>query len=72
MTTPTLAAEAAALPPEGAQFAPWDGPAAQTKNPHDIRRTGLALATAGFPDSQPDLALAEFFTRPQAEAQIGA
>jgi hypothetical protein len=25
---PTLAAVAAALPPEGAQFAPWDGPAA--------------------------------------------
>ena len=31
MTTPTLAAletEAASLPPEGEQFAPWDGPAA--------------------------------------------
>ncbi len=32
MTTPTLAAafanEAAALPPEGEQFAAWDGPAA--------------------------------------------
>src|SRR6185436_15579169 len=26
--TPTLAAVAAALPPEGAEFAPWDGPAA--------------------------------------------
>jgi hypothetical protein len=26
-TTPTLAAVAAALPPEGAQFAAWDGPA---------------------------------------------
>jgi hypothetical protein len=25
---PTLAALAAALPPEGAQFAPWGGPAA--------------------------------------------
>src|SRR5207244_7845592 len=25
--TPTLAALAAALPPEGEQFAPWDGPA---------------------------------------------
>jgi hypothetical protein len=34
MRTPTLAAEvanaAAALPPEGEQFAPWDGPAART------------------------------------------
>ncbi len=28
MRTPTLAADAAALPPEGEQFAPWDGPAA--------------------------------------------
>jgi len=28
MWTPTLAAAAAALPPEGAQFAPWGGPAA--------------------------------------------
>ena len=25
---PTLAADAAALPPEGEQFAPWGGPAA--------------------------------------------
>ncbi len=34
MWTPTLAASladsAAALPPEGEQFAPWDGPAALT------------------------------------------
>ncbi len=27
--TPTLAVVAAALPPEGEQFAPWDGPAAR-------------------------------------------
>jgi len=26
--TPTLAGVAAALPPEGEQLAPWDGPAA--------------------------------------------
>jgi hypothetical protein len=35
------------------------------------RRTGLAGA-AGISWEQPNLALAEFFTRPQAEAQIGA
>jgi hypothetical protein len=29
MTTPTLAAFAAALPPEGAKRAPWGGPAAR-------------------------------------------
>jgi hypothetical protein len=28
MYTPTLAAAAATLPPEGAPFAPWGGPAA--------------------------------------------
>ena len=32
VTTPTLAAGAAALPPEGEQFAPWGGPAALMRN----------------------------------------
>ena len=43
MWTPALAAAAAALPPEGAQFAPWGGPAAQMWTPT------LAAAAAALP-----------------------
>src|SRR5262249_54953831 len=49
LTPPTLAASsansAAALPPEGAQFAPWGGPAA--------RMTAPTLAAVTFRDTSP-------------------
>src|SRR6266496_2915814 len=44
--TPTLAAPAAALPPEGEQFAPWDGPAAQMCTP-TLAATASALPPEG-------------------------
>src|SRR6266536_4881356 len=45
MCAPTLAALPAALPPEGDQFAPWDGPAARMCTP-----TLAALAAALPPE----------------------
>ena len=42
--TPTLAAVAAALPPQGAQFAPWGGPTARMHrwNPAALRKAATA------------------------------
>ena len=44
-TAPTLAAVAAALPPGGVQFAPWDGPAA--------RMTARRMAATRLPSAAP-------------------
>src|SRR5487761_2124431 len=43
----------------------------QTKNPSGFRQTGF-VCPARYPRAGANLALAEFFKRPQAEAQIGA
>ena len=43
-----------------------------TKNPFDVRRTGLVACARKCIGSRPNLALAVFIKRPQAEAQIGA
>src|SRR5947207_1990201 len=53
MLTPTLAPVAAALPPEGAQFAPWGGPAAlitRSRRKCDSERGEKALILGGKPD----------------------
>jgi hypothetical protein len=41
--------------------------ASKAKNPFDDRRTGFARRTRGLPGRMHHLALAAFFTRPQAE-----
>src|SRR6185437_9685769 len=56
---PTLAARAAALPPAGAQFAPWGGPAALTSDALDRERRRLAAADAERRDAAPAAALAQ-------------
>jgi multiple sugar transport system ATP-binding protein len=46
-STPTLAASAAALPPEREQFAPWDGPAALIGGTHHVRAKVLLVEPLG-------------------------
>ena len=48
VTTPTLAADAASLPPKGEQFAPWDGPAARMGTIDVLRDKEAVRARLGY------------------------
>jgi ABC-2 type transport system ATP-binding protein len=48
LTTPTLAADAASLPPKGEQFTPWDGPAARMGTIDVLRDKDAVRARLGY------------------------